>query len=410
VTTAAWTYAVRSLARNSRRTALSVVGIGIGCALALFMESINRGRDELFARMGAYSGAGHVRIVPDGWQERRDPRLRLAHGEAVVQLAQALPGVDAVTVRARAQALVAMGTHVVPVEIVGVDPATEPATNRFVRTMATGRYLLPTDTGAIVIGQAIADRLVADLDDEILVTAVGRGGSIESLLLTIVGIVRTGSDEIDQTISQVVLTDVERLTGLAGPGEVTLVLADWQRTEAAKAELAAAITPPDKVLAWGDINPDFQGHMEQDKAVSRLVSAIILVIVLLGVASAQLAAVLERRREFAVLSALGMRSRTILTLLLDEALAIGIAGAVLGLALGVPLVWYLAHTGIDFSRYMGASYSFQGVLIEPTIYGDFGGWIIWYALAVCLGATALASIYPAWFAARTNPADALRVA
>ena len=61
----------------------------------------------------------------------------------------------------------------------------------------------------------------------------------------------------------------------------------------------------------GEISPEFKGHLEQDNAVSRLVSAIILLIVVLGVASAQLAAVLERRREFAVLSALGMRSRTL---------------------------------------------------------------------------------------------------
>ena len=61
------TYAWRSLGRHRRRTVLSVIGIGVGCALALFMESMNRGRDELFARMGAYAGAGHVRIVPAGW-------------------------------------------------------------------------------------------------------------------------------------------------------------------------------------------------------------------------------------------------------------------------------------------------------------------------------------------------------
>ena len=40
-------YAVRSVSRNLRRTVLSIAGIAIGCALALFMESINRGRDEL---------------------------------------------------------------------------------------------------------------------------------------------------------------------------------------------------------------------------------------------------------------------------------------------------------------------------------------------------------------------------
>jgi ABC-type lipoprotein release transport system permease subunit len=406
----AWTYALRSLRSNARRTALSIVGIAIGCSLALLMESLNRGRDELFARMGAYGGAGHVRIVPGGWQERRDPRLRLANLPADVNAVRQLGGVAAVTVRARAQALVAMGTHVVPVEIVGVDPDTEPSTNRFARNVSQGRYLDSSERNAVVIGQAIADRLVAGLDDDILATAVGRNGDIESMLLKIVGIVRTGSDEIDATICQVVLNDVERLTGLTGAGEVTLILDDWERADAAKAALRQAIGGADDVLTWGEISPEFKGHLEQDNAVSRLVSAIILLIVVLGVASAQLAAVLERRREFAVLSALGMRSRTIIAVLLQEALAIGIASAALGLLLGLPFVWTLATRGIDLSQYMGASYSFQGVLIEPIIYGDFGVWTAWYVLTIAIVVTVIASLYPAWFASRTDPADALRVA
>ena len=406
----AWTYALRSLRRNARRTALSIVGIGIGCALALLMESLNRGRDELFARMGAYGGAGHVRVVPDGWRERRDPRLRLANLPAAVDAVRQLSGVAAVTVRTRTQALVAMGTHVVPVEIVGVDPNTEPSTNRFVRNVSQGRYLQSSERNAVVIGQAIADRLVAGLDDEILVTAVGTNGNIESMLLRIVGIVRTSSDEIDGTICQVVLDDVERLTGLAGAGEVTLILEDWERADVAKAALSQAIGGADEVLTWGEISPEFKGHIEQDNAVSRLVSGIILLIVMLGVASAQLSAVLERRREFAVLSALGMRSQMIIAVLLQEALAIGIASAALGLLLGLPLVWTLATRGIDLSRYMGASFSFQGVLIEPVIYGDFGAWTTWYVFTVAMVVTVIASLYPGWFAARTNPADALRVA
>jgi ABC-type lipoprotein release transport system permease subunit len=406
---AAWTYAVRSVGRNPRRTLLSIVGIGVGCALALFMESINRGRDELFARMGAYAGAGHVRIVPDGWRERRDPRLRLADWNAGLKAARELPGVTAVTRRSRAQALLAMGTHVVPVEMVGADPENEPSTYRFVQKIARGRYLQPSDRGAVVLGQTIADRLVAEVDDEILATAVGKTGDIESILLRIVGIVSTGSEDIDATICQVVLDDVERLTGLAGAGEVTLILDDWRVTDAAKAALSAQVTG-DEVLTWGEINPEFKGHLEQDKAVSRVVSAIVLFIVVLGVASAQLAAVLERRREFAVLSALGMHGRTIVVVLLEEALAIGIAGAAVGLALGLPFVVWLSRSGLDLSRYMGGSYTFQGVIIEPVLYGDLGMWAAWYVFVVAIGATALASLYPAWFATKTDPADALRVA
>jgi ABC-type lipoprotein release transport system permease subunit len=90
--------------------------------------------------------------------------------------------------------------------------------------------------------------------------------------------------------------------------------------------------------------------------------------------------------------------------------AVGLAGAALGAALGLPVVWWLEESGLDFRRYMGSSYAFQGVVIEPVIYGDLGPWIVSYVAAVAIGATVAASIYPAIFAARTDPASALRVA
>lgn len=403
-------YAVRSVGRNLRRTALSIVGIGIGCALALYMESLNRGRDELFARMASASGTGHVRIVPAGWKARRDPRLRLADWRVDLEVARSLPGVDVVTYRARAQALLAMGSHVVSVEMVGVDPANEPRTNRLVQHVDQGRYLQPDERGAAVIGRAVADRLRVELDDDILATAVGRGGAIESAMLRVVGIVATGSEEIDAGICHVAMDDVERLTALGGAGEIVVMIADWHASEAARAWLAPRVAQGDEALSWGEIVPELKGHVEQDEAVSRFVSYIILLIVLLGVASAQLAAVLERRREFAVLSALGMGSWTMVRLVLLEAVVLGLVGGVAGLAIGAPFVWRLARFGLDFRSYLGSTYTFSGIIFEPVIYGDFGPWIVAYVGVVALAATMLASLYPAWFAARTDPAVALRVA
>jgi ABC-type lipoprotein release transport system permease subunit len=76
----------------------------------------------------------------------------------------------------------------------------------------------------------------------------------------------------------------------------------------------------------------------------------------------------------------------------------------------MPLVWQLSHAGLDFRRYLGESYTFQGVLLDPVIRGDFGWWIVAYVCVVAVGATTVASLYPAWYAARTDPAVALRVA
>lgn len=403
-------YAARSVGRNVRRTVLSVVGIAIGCALALFMESLNRGRGELFARLGSSSGIGHVRIVPAGWRDRRDPRLRLADWRSDLQTARSVAGGAIVTVRTRAQVLMAMGTHVVPVELVGVEPEVEPHTFRYVQHVQTGRYLRPGERGALVVGQTIADRLSAALDDDIVATAVGPGGDIQSAMFRIVGIVTTGSDDADASVCQVAREDLEKLTGLAGAGEVTIVLDDFRRTETVRRRLAEHLVGGDEALTLVELAPDIEGHFEQDAASSRFVSVIILLIVVLGVASAQLAAVLERRREFAVLSALGMSGARLVRVVAEEALMLGLAGALAGLAIGLPIVWRLSRVGIDFRRYLGNAYSFQGVLVDPVVYGDFGAWIVPYVLIVAIGATVLASLYPAWYAARTDPAVTLRVA
>lgn len=403
-------YAWRSVRRNLRRTTLSVVGIAVGCVLALLMESVNRGRDELFARTAAYGGTGHLRVVPATWRERRDPRLRLADWRADLAAARALEGVAALTVRSRAQVLLTIGTHVAPVEMVGVDPEREPETNRFVRVVQRGRYLRGGERGAAVIGEAVMRRLGADLDDEILVTAMGAGGHIESAMLRVVGVVSTGSEEIDAGICQVALPDVELLTGLAGVGEVVVLLRDWRTTDAARARLAPALARGDEALTWGELAPELKGHIAQDNASARFVSGVILLIVVLGVASAQLAAVLDRRREFAVLSALGMGGGRMLRLVLQEAAALGLAGALLGLAIAWPLLWRFARVGLDLRPYMGSNYTFSGVIFEPVLHGDLGPWVVPYVLIVAVGATVLASVYPALFAARTDPASALRAA
>ena len=110
-------YAARSVSRNLRRTVLSIVGIAVGCVLALYMESLNRGRGELFSRAGA---------------------------------ARSVPGVAVATARIRAQVLLAVGTHVVPVEMVGVEPDVEPRTFRYVQRVGEGRYLRTGESGALV--------------------------------------------------------------------------------------------------------------------------------------------------------------------------------------------------------------------------------------------------------------------
>jgi ABC-type lipoprotein release transport system permease subunit len=401
-------YALRSLRRYPRRTVLSMLGAGVGCAIALFSASWIRGGAEMQIRAASESGAGHIRVVPAGWTETRDNALRLPGWKEALETVKAFPGVRTAAPRARAKGLLAFGNRSAGVEIVGVRPDEEARSNRIVyKSSLKGRYLEPGDSGKVVIGAQLARRLRVDVDDDLYVTLVG-GDEMKSAMLSIAGTLDTGSKDLDTTVCHVTLDDLINITGSDGAGEIAIMLEHHELIEPSREALAAKLGGGRDVITWKEVMPEIAANVEGDTAFTTILVAIIVLVVSLGIAAAQITAVLERRREFAVLAALGMKGRQLVGLIMLEAVAVGLGGAVVALALGGFSAYRLATRGIDLAKLMGEELAFGSVLLDPTIYGDFGPWIVWYALGISLASTVAASIYPAWYATRTDPATALR--
>lgn len=402
--------AFRNLGRNPRRTALSVLGVGLGCAVALVISGLYESVAELYSRTAAETGPGHLRVAPEGWLPRRDDALRLADGAGALERLRALEGVRVAAPRVRVQALLAMGNQVAGAELAGVDPAAEPASYRFVRNVVAGRYLEPGDGDLVVLGRSLAERLRVEVDDDVVVTAVGHDGAMQSAMVRVVGVVTSGSRELDAQIAQVPLATAEHLWGAPGLAEIALILDDFGRIDALRPAVAQAAGQGNVVLRWSDVSADLATHLNQDVAMSRLLSGIVVFVVLLGVAAAQLTAVLERRREFAVFAAVGMRPWRLVLQLLTEALALGLAGAVAGALVAAPILARLMVKGLDLSSLMQGEMTFEGILMDPVLYAQLGWWMVPYVLGLALAATLLGAIYPAIYAARTDPATALRSA
>ena len=403
-------YAGRSLFRHIRRTVLSVLGIGVACGLSLFIVAFIRGEGQMMQRAASESGIGHLRVIPKGWLDSRDNALRVPQWSAIRKTLLAHTEVDTVTVHARIEGLLAMGTRSTGVVIVGVDPNTEQQINRQVRTVAEGRYLRAEDRGTTVVGRTIADRLDVTLDDALMVTATDSHGQMQGAMLRIVGIIETGSRDLDGSICHVPLSEIEALSGLSGVGDVTLMLRSPRRVAEIREALSAELPDGISLVTWKELIPEMASAVEIDKTFTRLMVGIIMFVAFLGIASAQLAAVLERRREFAVMAALGMKNARLVYVMLAEGVILGLFGAVVGLILGGTAAYYTATHGIDFGQFYGeGDWSMSNMLMDPVFYGDFGWWLAPLAGVLALSATLLSSLYPAWYAARTDPATALRV-
>jgi ABC-type antimicrobial peptide transport system permease subunit len=134
---------------------------------------------------------------------------------------------------------------------------------------------------------------------------------------------------------------------------------------------------------------------------------IVMLIVAVVIANTLLMAVFERIREMGILAALGMKGRQIMLMFLLEAATLGIAGILVGVVLGSAGVAYLATVGIYIGEIASSA---GGMAVGSTIHAHFVpvtfASLAFWTLVVIL----LASLYPAWFAIRREPADALRMA
>jgi ABC-type lipoprotein release transport system permease subunit len=401
-------YARRSLFRQPRRTLLSMIGAGIGCGIAIFALAWITGAAEMEIRAVVESGVGHLKVVHEAWPERHEQKLRIQEYEKALEAARNLEGVAEVAARARTNGLLAFGNRTRAVEVTGVQPEREMASNRVVyKAEIRGRYLEPGEKNSVVIGSTLAERLDVDLDDDLYVTLSGKS-EMQSAMLTIKGILSTGSENLDAGFCQTTLSALSQITGYDGAGEISILLEDYRDIGRAGKALADALPEGNTVITWQQADPAMAAGIEADRAFMRLLVIIIVIVVALGIASAQLTAVLERRTEFAILAALGMRSRQVIALMLVEAVIIGIGGAVFALLTGGPASYYTATRGISLEALMGDT-AFGNVLLDPVLYGSFGPWMIGYAFGISIVSTVIASIYPAWLATKTDPADALRI-
>jgi ABC-type lipoprotein release transport system permease subunit len=195
----------------------------------------------------------------------------------------------------------------------------------------------------MVIGKSIADRLKVDIGDAVVVTVVDTSGATKSDMLEVIGIVNLGNRQLDSQICQVTRQDAEILSGSPGVGEIAVILKDPANADHFRDRIRGTIPAGDTAWTWDQISPQSEQAVRLNYVFSQIVTVILILVALLGVASSQLTAVLERKRELAMLSALGMGSISIIRLVISEALTLGTLSVLATIALAGPITFYFAR-------------------------------------------------------------------
>jgi len=403
-----WRIAIRDLGRNKRRSALTLVAVMMGLALVIALHAFEMGAIQGSIDDNIRIQTGHVQVRAASYEQDKvslkwEDLLEEPQGLAAQALALA-------EVRAAAPVLWASGIlntveESVGVRVFGIDPLSE-IEAPFRDGLVDGEFLTPDDRSGVLISQRLADNLGLAAGDDVSLLVDTSGDQPDEATFTIRGLYDTGFPAFDEATIFLPLAKAQAFTQVGD--RASAVVALLEDREDADAVASALRAPGLELLTWRNLNQLMVEGMNQAMGFLYMIYLIVLAIIAVVVANTLLMSVFERTREMGILAALGMKGRQIMAMFLMESATLGAIGVILGVLLGSLGVYYMATEGIYLGDIDMADMVSADIAYGETIYARFQWADTAVLSAVCWIIMLLASLYPAWFATRKEPIDALR--
>ena len=383
----------------------SILGIAIGVAALITTLAVMTGfqteiRDRLLQMASHATISGNGEAIPD-WQRavrisREDPRV--AGAAPYVELQGLLNG-------ARNQ----------PAMIRGILPDAEASVSVLGERMVQGDIdaLQPGEFN-IVLGKELAIWLgVAVGDDVILYVPEYRStplGAVPQLKrFTVSGIFEAGYQEFDRGLAVVHMADAQRLLRMGdGVTGVRLRLHDMNLSWDVARDLALRLRGAERVSDWTKDNANMFRALKLEKSLMGILLSLIIAMGAFNLVSSQVMLVTDKQADIAILRTLGLTPRAVMQVFMVQGTLIGVIGTVSGVIGGILLTLNLEHILRGIERLFGVVLMPEDVYYVTGLPTELRVDDVVTITLVALGMAFVATLYPAWRAARTAPAEALR--
>ena len=407
------TMAWRTLMRNKRRSVITAFSVAFGVLLSVTFTASGDYAYTNMINTSAVMGLGHLSVEHPDYQDTPTLDKRLLDAVGVQQRALQTPGVTGAQVRIMGQAMFVSGAKSVGGSFIAIDPTQEtPAHNIFLRTLIAGQCFSAAEEHGVVVGAKMAEKLNLRLGKKLIFTMTDKDGELVSELARVSGIFKTGDDSVDGGVVLLPLALVRK--GLRyepkAASLVAIFLNDHREAKAIQGKLARLWTKSKEitVLSWQESQADLAGLIAVDRLFNYLLQFLVGLVIAAGIMNTLLMSVMERRREFGIMMALGMMPGQVVRLVLLESCWLALLGLILGVVITTPWFLYMARVGLDFSGQIGEDYSAGGVLVDPVMkFRLYRPSAMWIAGAV-FSLTLVAGIFPAFKAGRTTPVENLK--
>lgn len=405
----ALTLSWRNLWRHKRRTWLTIGAMLFSNVLLVFLITLQFGTYDMMIDNSLSAWSSHLQVARKGYHDEPKMRSVVPDMDAMVKRIRDQIPESKVAPRAEAFVLASSEERSFGLQLAGVDALSEAEVSSIPGLIKEGKPLSNEAPNQIIIGRVLARNLKVGIGDEVTVLGSGIDASFAAAIVVVRGIFESGIRELDRSLALIPLSDFRPIFSMQSQGHrIQINAPDINDTESLQRRITTILADQQyEVLNWNQLNPGLRQAIKSDLVSAWFMYCVLVILVAFSVLNTQLMSVLERTREFGIMSAVGLRSNVLVKLIFLETSFMAGLGLVIGVLAGTCVAGYFSVVGFGYPgmEEMAARYN-----ISAKMYPALTPFSILLGPVVVFIGCVLAAIYPAFKLRALEPVEAMRAA
>ncbi|NOX18083.1 MAG: ABC transporter permease [Chlorobi bacterium] len=396
----------RNIWRNKRRTLLTMSSIFLAAFIALFTRSMQFGTYDLMIENTVRLSTGYIQIHDKGYWENKSINNTFEDSPQLEKELSSYKEITQVIPRLESFALASSGKHTKGTIVIATNPATEDSVSKLSEKIIFGSYL--TNDDGIIVAEKLAKFLELTVGDTLVLLGQGYHGVTAAAQYPVKGIFHFPIPQLNNQLIYMNLSEGQNF--YAAPNRLTslsIMLKDESQLDDVLEKLKSELDPKKfEVMRWEEMNKELVQAIQSDNAGGVIMLGILYIIIGFGVFGTVMMMTIERRKEFAVMIAVGMRKSQLALMTAIESVLIGVISIIIGILAAYPILYYLYLHPIPLSGDIAEAMTVFGVepilpfSIDPSLFLNQG--ITVFIIMI------IAIIYPISIIFRLNILKAMR--
>ena len=396
----------RNIWRNQRRSIIVLGSVIIGVISIFFLEGVtNAFLNQMLYNQISLS-TSHIQIHKKGFIDNKTIQNYIPSQDVVESVLNAQSGIDSYSKRGITFGLLSSAENSSGIYLFGIKNEMESKVSKIKSSVTSGEYL-SGETGEMLIGKKLADKLNVQIGDKVVAMANELDGSIGSDVFRIKGIFETENSEFDRSNIFINLSQFESMLSLDNKvHEFAIILDNPQNANLIRDQIITKLNNSSyEVQTYEQLLPLLILQIELSKEATIVFNLIIGLALIFGIINSMLMSVFERINELGILLAIGMKTTKLFTMILLESFLLGCLGTVVGSSIGGVIIVLLNKSGLNLSLFAESLNSYGiGAILYPTVnITQVSSVLIMIPLISIIGA-----VYPAYKAIKLQPVEAIR--